>query len=133
MFSGADRKFYGQNPPAGAQIYYSLGGKAESVSLKVMDYTGKQMAELQTETEPGLHVVAWNLGQGRRGGRRGGAGGPATAPQGGRGAVAARPPAAAAAGEADVPQVPAFLGGGFGQQAKPGVYRVVLSVDGKEP
>jgi len=133
MFSGADRKFYGQNPPPGAQIFYSLNKKADAISLKVMDYTGKLMTELQAASEPGLHQVSWNLGQGRGGrGRRGGGGAAASGPQlpaAARGPQ--QPPAQAAAGESEVPQMPAFFGG-LAQQAKPGVYRVVLMVDGTE-
>jgi photosystem II stability/assembly factor-like uncharacterized protein len=134
MFSGADRKFYGQNPPAGAQIFYALNKKADAISLKVMDYTGKLMTELQAASEPGLHQVSWNLGQGRGGrGRRGGGG---AAAAGAQQPAAARgpqqPPAQAAAGESEAPQMPAFFGGGMAQQAKPGVYRVVLTVDGTE-
>jgi len=93
------------------------------------------MTELQDAPEPGLHQVAWNLGQGRGGrGRRGGSGGAAAAGAG-QAAAARGPqqaPAQAAAGESEAPQMPAFFGGGLAQQAKPGVYRVVLTVDGAE-
>jgi photosystem II stability/assembly factor-like uncharacterized protein len=144
MFAGAERKFFGQNPPPGAQIYYSLAHKAESAALKIMDHTGKQVAELPAETTPGLHRANWALTQGRS--RRGpGAarsaeqGTPAAASQGAQGS-ASRPGAAAAAGprpsvpvpepQQETPELPSFFGGG--QQIKPGVYRVVLTMDGKE-
>src|SRR5258708_23459230 len=65
MFAGAERKFFGQNPPPGVQVFYSLTKKADTVSLKVMDYTGKLVSELSASPAPGLHTVAWNLSQGR--------------------------------------------------------------------
>ena len=144
MFAGAERKFVGQNPPPGAQVYYALTHKAESAALKIMDHTGKQVAELTAETAPGLHRANWALTQGRS--RRGpGAARPAeqgTPGAGGQGAQggAGRPGAAAAAGQRppvpvpepqqETPELPSFFGGA--QQIKPGVYRVVLTVDGKE-
>src|SRR5262249_7666686 len=105
-----------------------------AISLKVMDHTGKLISDLPASAEPGLHRVAWNLSQGRgRPGSRRGAPAPTTAvPAGQRPAAAGRGPAApAAAGEQEPPpEPPAFLGGG--PQVKPGVYRVVLTVDGTE-
>jgi S1-C subfamily serine protease len=54
--------YHGQNPPSGAQVFYSLGKKAEKVSLKVLDYTGKTMRELKDpQTSPGLHRATWDL------------------------------------------------------------------------
>src|SRR5262249_9059834 len=50
---GTSRRFVGQNPPTGAQIYYSLGTKAEQISLKVVDYTGKTVRELRADNTPG--------------------------------------------------------------------------------
>ncbi len=98
MYGTGSRKFVGQNPPGGAQIYYSLTKKADKVSLKVMDFAGKLVRELPAKAEPGLHRVTWDLraGAGQRpgGGRRPGRQGP--------------------------------------QAAAPGMYRVVLTVDGKE-
>jgi photosystem II stability/assembly factor-like uncharacterized protein len=59
------RRFFGQNPPPGAQVYYSLTTKAEKVSVKVLDYAGKTLQALPGATgEPGLHRVTWNLGRG---------------------------------------------------------------------
>jgi hypothetical protein len=84
------RRFTGTNPTRGAQIYYSLKDKAEKASIKIIDYQGRTLRELPGKTEPGLHVVAWDLraggaggggqaggppGGGRGGGRRGGGGG----------------------------------------------------------
>jgi hypothetical protein len=91
--SGA-RRFVGRNPPQGAQIYYSLRQKAQNISLKVVDYSGKAVQTMPAPGGPGLHRITWNLNrQGpapQRGPRR------------------------------------------FGGQAEPGMYRVVLTVDGKD-
>ena len=130
------RRFIGTNPPHGAQIYYSLGKSAQKVSLKVVDYTGQTVSNLPVETKAGLHRVIWNFATtGGGGGRRGGAGG-----GGGRGG-----PGAALADVA--PEIAALLaaagGGGFGgggrggrggmgNARRAGMYRVVLTVDGKE-
>jgi photosystem II stability/assembly factor-like uncharacterized protein len=165
---GSDRRFFGQNPPRGAQIYYSLGEKANTVSVKISDYTGKTLREMSGVTGAGLHRVSWDMTQGPQrqfgrggfgggpggpggpagggagtgGGRRGGRGGPGAA---GRQASPAAP-GGQAAGTAPVrggaPAAPAEetqetgpgFGGFFGgaPQVPPGMYRVVLSVDGKE-
>jgi photosystem II stability/assembly factor-like uncharacterized protein len=116
MFNGAERKFVGQNPPRGAQVYYSLAQKAQKVELKVVDFAGQTVRQLEAKTDPGLHKAVWDLarlpnvrpsGGGPGGGRFGGGGGGGG---GGRG----------------------FAGIGGGPQAQPGTYRVVLVVDGQE-
>jgi photosystem II stability/assembly factor-like uncharacterized protein len=129
------RHYWGENPASGAQIYYSLGQKASKVSVKVLDYTGKTVGDLQGElsnlkkasgkdaTEPGLHQVTWNLVQARPGARGGPGGrrGPGARGQG-RGRGRGRGQRGGGGGR---------FGGPF-QQASPGMYRVVLTVDGKE-
>jgi hypothetical protein len=71
------RRFVGENPPRGAQLYYSLGKKANKVSLKILDVEGTVLNQLTGSTEPGLHKAAWDLsrastrGQGFRGPGRG--------------------------------------------------------------
>jgi photosystem II stability/assembly factor-like uncharacterized protein len=173
-----NRRFVGQNPPPGAQIFYSLTQKAEKVNVKIVDYMGKTVREFNASSEPGLHKVAWNLaltsprpgggaagaapagagtepgaGPARRGGggaRRQGAGGPpAGTPAGGP--ASGGPPGGAQAGGRQGGEQPGggppgggpggpggFGRGGFGrgfgggQLAAPGMYRVVLTVDGKE-
>ncbi len=119
-----NRRFVGENPPLGAEIYYLLQKKAEKIAMKVVDFEGKTIGELQASADPGLHRIVWDLaraptresrggpfGAGRRGGgatggpTRGGAGGPGPG-RGGRGPS--------------------------GPPATPGMYRVVLSVDGQE-
>ncbi len=104
MYGVGDHHFVGQNPPEGAQIYYSLAKKAEKMQLKIVDYAGRTVRELPVKKEEmtaGLHHLSWDLARGARPQR--GPGGP-----GGRGR-------------------------GQGQNpAPPGMYRIVLSVDGKE-
>jgi photosystem II stability/assembly factor-like uncharacterized protein len=58
-----NRRFIGENPPAGAPLYYSLGKNASKVSLQVRDVDGKVLRELKAETQAGLHKVVWNLTQ----------------------------------------------------------------------
>jgi photosystem II stability/assembly factor-like uncharacterized protein len=55
------RHFVGQNPPFGTAIYYSLARKPEKVTLKIVDYEGKTVRDIETKSEPGLHKVVWNL------------------------------------------------------------------------
>jgi photosystem II stability/assembly factor-like uncharacterized protein len=88
-FSESSRIYVGQNPPRGAQIYYSLTSKADKVALKVLDYAGKTVAEFPTlKGDTGFHRVPWNLAPGRQ--RPGsGEGAPAGRRGGGRGAAAA--------------------------------------------
>ena len=55
------RRFVGQNPPAGAAIYYSLGKDAGAVELRITDIEGRELTEIAGETKAGLHRVAWDL------------------------------------------------------------------------
>ena len=84
---GTLRQFRGENPPTGAEIYYSLGEDADRVRLRVKDLAGETLAELTTSTDAGLHRASWNLRpvsedtpQGGGGRRRFGRGGPRVAP-----------------------------------------------------
>jgi photosystem II stability/assembly factor-like uncharacterized protein len=93
-YGGGNHRFVGENPPSGAQIYYSLAKKAEKIQLKIVDYAGQTVRELPVKKEQmtvGLHRLPWDLVRGFGPNRRRG-------------------------------QSP----------APPGMYRVVLSVDGKE-
>ncbi|MGL4551993.1 MAG: PDZ domain-containing protein, partial [Gemmataceae bacterium] len=105
-FSGpGSRDFFGENPAAGAHVYYTLAKPASKVSLEVQDVTGKAIASLPASVTAGLHRASWNL--------RGVAGPPL-----GIGAL-----------------LPARAIGAAGRAAQPapaGVYRVVLKVDGTE-
>ena len=61
------RRYAGQNPPSGAQIYYTLAQKADKINLKILDFAGQTIQELPVKNEPGLHQAAWAMIQGRRG------------------------------------------------------------------
>jgi photosystem II stability/assembly factor-like uncharacterized protein len=145
MYGNGSRLYAGENPPGGAQIYYTLTKKAEKASLKIVDIAGTTVRNLDAKTEPGLHRVTWDFGRGQRGGRGGpggGAGGFAgqTGGRRGGGTVPAGQPAVPAAQappepQGELPQFPAEFAGfgrGRGPSVAPGVYRIVLTVDGKE-
>ncbi|MCH8259687.1 MAG: PDZ domain-containing protein [Planctomycetes bacterium] len=107
--AGTARRFTGQNPSPGAQLFYSLNGRARDVSLKITDAAGKTIRELEASADAGLHHVGWDLRrpapQRRAGGQRG---------RGGFGSGGRR------------------FGGRRGPAVAPGTYRVVLTVDDKE-
>ncbi len=102
------KKFFGQNPPRGAAVYYSLNKKPEKIGLKVVDYAGQTVRDLAVKADPGLHKAQWDL-------RR-----PST-----------RTIRDLIGGQADPEQV-MRRGGLFTTDVPPGQYRVVLTVDGKE-
>src|SRR5439155_12027877 len=135
-----NRRFVGENPPDGVQLFYLLGKKAEKASLKIVDPEGKTVRTLTASREPGLHRMVWNLRRAPE--RQPGAGGPGAGAAGGR---------VRAGGGAETPQQPPGSGGppggatggrggggfgGFGggraPAVAPGDYRVVLVVDGQE-
>jgi hypothetical protein len=102
-YSVTDRKFVGTNPTRGATIEYLLTEKADKVTVKVVDVTGRTVRTFQNPpAAAGLHRLEWNLaGPSPRGQGAGGGGG-----GGGRGLV--------------------------GTQVQPGMYRVVMTVGDKE-
>jgi photosystem II stability/assembly factor-like uncharacterized protein len=110
MYGAGSKFFVGENPAQGAQLWFSLGKKAEKASLKVVDYTGKTVRELELKKEDlaaGLHHVGWDLRI-----------------SGVRQAIGA---------------IVGMIGGNVGRgrggptaPAPPGMYRVVLTVDGQE-
>jgi photosystem II stability/assembly factor-like uncharacterized protein len=155
------RRFEGQNPAVGAVIDYALAKKADKISLKVLDVDGAVVNELRASGGTGLHRVVWNLGRtpapGAGGGPRGGGGfGPrgggggggrgagsaagAAAPRGGPGGAAAAaaggagPPGGGESETAIAEPVPQRRFGFLGrvQTVPPGLYRIVLNVDGKD-
>jgi uncharacterized membrane protein YgcG len=96
------------NPQVGSNIYYYLKADAQTVKLTIKDLEGTVIADLTPSAKKGLQKQFWNLsrqGGGQAGGRGGGAGG-GGAQFGGR-------------------------GGGRGG-VETGVYKVTLTVDGKE-
>ena len=58
---GSSPRFVGQNPPAGAEIFYCLGDGARVISLRVTDPAGRTIRELEAESGEGMHRVSWNL------------------------------------------------------------------------
>jgi photosystem II stability/assembly factor-like uncharacterized protein len=100
-----------ENPAVGANIYYYLKADAQKVTLTIKDLEGTTISEQTPSAKKGLQKVFWGLNRqmaGQGGGQRGGPGGP---PAGGGG------------------------GGqrGFGgATVDTGVYKVTLTVDGKE-
>jgi photosystem II stability/assembly factor-like uncharacterized protein len=61
MYGTGSRRYVAENPPFGAQVYYSLTAPATKAKLQIQDYTGKTVIELKAKTEPGLHRIDWNL------------------------------------------------------------------------
>ena len=55
------REFKGENPPDGAQIYYTLREPADHIELKIVDVTGETIRVLEANAEPGLHRITWDL------------------------------------------------------------------------
>jgi photosystem II stability/assembly factor-like uncharacterized protein len=123
------RHFVGENPPAGAVLWYSLGKQAEKVTFKIVDIEGKTVRTWTADASPGLHQAAWNLLAGPAGGDRGPGRRPPGAGGGGEpGAAGAR---AGGGGRGGGGGFGGF--GGFGARPVPsGAYKVVLTVDGKE-
>src|SRR5262249_37884622 len=115
-YGNGSRKYFGQNPPAGAQIYYFLADKADKVSLKVLDYAGQTVRELQASTNAGMHHASWALTR------------PAQRPPGQGGG----PFGGGRGGQVPPEMAQRFGAFGFGQPVSPGMYRVVLTVDGKD-
>src|SRR5262249_27258880 len=122
----------GENPPPEAQILYSLTKKADKASIKILDYTGKPRRELPAKTEPGLPRAKWDFTgiSTRQGGPGGPGGGGPGGPGGQRGRLIERlTPVIGATG---IGVLGAYQGRGPQVRAVPGMYRVVLTVDGKE-
>jgi photosystem II stability/assembly factor-like uncharacterized protein len=114
------RRFVGENPPGGAQLLYALTRKADKASIEIFDYAGNTVRELPASTEPGLHKVVWDLVR---------AGVRTPGPRGWRGRL---PLLSTAAGPGVLAwqRRPGAPGGNT--SAPPGMYRVVLTVDGQE-
>jgi photosystem II stability/assembly factor-like uncharacterized protein len=136
-FAGSSRRFVGQNPPTGALIYYSLAQKVDTASLKVVDYTGKTVRELPAKTEAGLHQVVWDLMERQPPAKPASAaptakGSPAATAGGTPAAAEKKPVSAPAEKEEEEPEEVAMFFGGQPKLVPPGVYRIVLMVDGTE-
>ena len=74
-YSSTDRKFVGTNPTRGATIEYMLNKKAEKLTVKILDVTGKTLRNLDAPPKgEGLHRLTWDL-SGTSNQPRGGGGG----------------------------------------------------------
>jgi hypothetical protein len=83
---GTNRSFVSQNPSNGAKLWYALPKKAERVVARIVDIQGELVSEVTGKSEPGMHLVNWDLtqsaarprgtgqGGGQQGGRRAGPG-----------------------------------------------------------
>ena len=139
--TGGSRRYVGENPPSGAQLYYCLGRNALYARLEIQDVNGTVIRQLSGPTRAGLHRVAWDLA------------GSGPAARAGRAPVPAGPNGPADAGEGAPEAAPATQGGGaqpgggarvggmggrgggaatFPRPVPPGAYRVVLTVDGEQ-
>lgn len=60
--NGNAQVFFGTASPAyGAEIFYRLSGKADSVRFTVSDAAGDTLGTMNGATSPGLHSVNWNF------------------------------------------------------------------------
>jgi photosystem II stability/assembly factor-like uncharacterized protein len=112
-----NRKFVAPNPPRGAQIYVHIAEKPQKINMKVVDDQGVTARELTIRNEPGLHRVSWDLLRTIVPAPEGTP--PPTQPRGVFGGIGA----GLRRGINSGPRM------GF---AAPGMYRVVLTVDGKD-
>jgi photosystem II stability/assembly factor-like uncharacterized protein len=108
-YGGGSKKYYGENPPAGAGIFYALTKPAEKATLKIVDYAGQTVRELPVKKDAGLHRVTWDL----------------TRPS-------LRTAFALQSGTELPEEAIRRPGGLLAGPVPPGIYRVVLTVDGKE-
>ncbi len=122
------------NPPIGANFYYYLKADAKAVKLTVKDLEGTTIIEFTPSAKKGLQKVFWGLNRqaagGAGGGGRGAQGGGA-----GPGAPGAPPDAAVQNNPDQPPQLAAGGGGGRGGRGATidtGVYKITLTVDGKD-
>jgi hypothetical protein len=93
------------NPPVGANIYYYLKADVQKVTVTVKDLEGTTIQEFTPTAKKGLQKVFWNLNR-----------------QAAAGAAPQQAPGAGGGGR----------GGRGGMQVDPGVFKVTLTVDGKE-
>ena len=99
-----DKVLRGENAPTGTAIHYWLAEASGDVQLAVTDLaTGELFRDLEPIGNSGINRVRWDLRGNRREGPPGGGGGGFQ-----------------------------FGGGGQGPMAEPGLYRVTLTVDGRE-
>jgi photosystem II stability/assembly factor-like uncharacterized protein len=137
------KKWAGENPPAGALITYYLKAQPPGeVNLTIRDASGRVVRRMRrVADDAGINRVAWDLrtdapagGGGGRGGRGGGGASPSGEPTDTSLAAFRARRAAAAQETANEPQQEEGVGrgGSGGLDVLPGTYTVALSVNGKE-
>jgi S1-C subfamily serine protease/photosystem II stability/assembly factor-like uncharacterized protein len=144
---GGAQRFVAPNPPRGATIAYSLRKKAEKAAIRVVDFTGQTVREIEAKTEPGLHLATWDLsGRPARAGAESRAGRDSASRPAGDSQPASRPasrpgrrpgggggpPGGGGAGGPGGQGGPGGFQGRGGRPVPLGSYRVILSVDGKD-
>ncbi len=65
-----NRRYQGENPSAGAKIWYTLPQNASKVEISVKSIAGDELAKIEGDAQAGLHSVTWNMTQGGGRGRR---------------------------------------------------------------
>ncbi len=60
-FMEAMRRFTGTNPARGATIDYVLPAKTSRIAVKIVDVSGRTVADLKAGGDAGLHRLNWNL------------------------------------------------------------------------
>ena len=56
-----NRRFVGENPKAGAHIYYSLTEPAKKVTFEVKDIEGKTLSKWAGSAKPGFYKTTWDM------------------------------------------------------------------------
>lgn len=105
-YSSSSRQYTGDNPKRAAFIDYTIYGKVSNVAVKIVDITGDTVREFKGSTEEGFHRISWDF---------------------------SRTPTVIPKQKVNTPPK------GDGQPQRfatsvvfPGVYKVVLTVDGRE-
>jgi hypothetical protein len=132
-----NRRYVGENPKSGANIYFSMGQAAQKANLTVRDVDGKVVATLSAPTKAGLHKINWNLVMGDQTGTGKGFGGKGFGGKGFGGKEAGEKGGKGAGGKGfggkGAPPTTGAGGLPVGPRAVPsGDYRVVLTIDGVE-
>lgn len=118
-YGAGSSRFAGENPPSGAQVYYSLTKKAKKVQVRIVDFMGKTIREIPAKGDVGLHRLSWDL-----------SGAPvSTGPPTGMDVIL---PFTSYGLMATLESQLARLRPRGNVATPPGMYRVVLSVDGQD-
>jgi photosystem II stability/assembly factor-like uncharacterized protein len=53
--------FYGENPPTGVELAFSLGSVPKEVTLRILDIQGALIRQFNVEKKTGLQILQWDL------------------------------------------------------------------------